>query len=743
MRSYDELVNELAELSGILPEYWDIFGNRHMTSADTKKAILRAMKFKTESADDVIQEINEIKSRPWQTFIEPVHIISVNKQPFSIPVYIPAKEGDEEKLIVSYSIEDERGRKEQFGTCGDRIHISERKWIEGMRYVKANLVDTKRRDIGYYTLHVTCKHHDRISTGRAGISKTSKVIITPDACFMPEVLYNGRAWGLSVNLYSIRSKRNWGIGDFRDLAKIVKWTAELKGHFVGINPLHAIPNTKPFGISPYSPVSRIYKNFVYLDVENIPEIREYEGCKKVRSSKNFSRQLRELRKTEFIDYEKVALLKEKMLRKAFAFFYKKHFLKKTSRGRAFGKYMESEGLCLESFALFMSLHEYMRKKKNAFSWQEWPEAYHKISGRAVRKFSKENRREILFYQYVQWLIDGQLKKVAEKAKKFGMKVGLYHDLAVGSMGGGSDAWSFRDVIAIGADAGAPPDDFSPDGQKWGFPPIIPGRLKESGYELFIYTIRKNMKHFGALRIDHALGMFRLFWVPKGMTPNDGAYVSYPSEDLLRIIALESIRNRTMVIAEDLGTIGENVRETLKRLGAFSYRLFYFERNYPDPSFLSPEGYPLMALCAVTTHDLPTIYGYWKGRDIEKRRAIGKYPDDSLWNKQIEERKRDKALILSALKSRGIIPDDYPSDPAATPEMTPELCRAIYHYLALTPCKLLLVSPEDILGALDQQNMPGTVDSHPNWVQKMPIVLEKIIKDSRFIDLSKMLNKYFN
>ena len=199
----------------------------------------------------------------------------------------------------------------------------------------------------------------------------------------------------------------------------------------------------------------------------------------------------------------------------------------------------------------------------------------------------------------------------------------------------------------------------------------------------------------------------------------------------------------MVIAEDLGTIGENVRETLKRLGAFSYRLFYFERNYPNPSFLSPEGYPLMALCAVTTHDLPTIYGYWKGRDIEKRRAIGKYPDDSLWNKQIEERKRDKALILSALKSRGIIPDDYPSDPAATPEMTPELCRAIYHYLALTPCKLLLVSPEDILGALDQQNMPGTVDSHPNWVQKMPIVLEKIIKDSRFIDLSKMLNKYFN
>jgi 4-alpha-glucanotransferase len=220
-----------------------------------------------------------------------------------------------------------------------------------------------------------------------------------------------------------------------------------------------------------------------------------------------------------------------------------------------------------------------------------------------------------------------------------MDIGLYHDLAIGSVGGGSDAWNYRDVIASGADVGAPPDDFSPDGQKWGFPPAIPDKLKETGYELFIETIRKNMKHGGALRIDHALGMFRLFWIPCGMTPKEGAYVAYQSEDLLRIIALESIRNRTMVIAEDLGTIGDNVRESLKRLRMLSYRLFYFERNYPDPSFLPPGGYPRMALCAVTTHDLPTIYGYWKGRDLKVRRQLGKYPDDTLWNKQVEERKR--------------------------------------------------------------------------------------------------------
>jgi 4-alpha-glucanotransferase len=249
-----------------------------------------------------------------------------------------------------------------------------------------------------------------------------------------------------------------------------------------------------------------------------------------------------------------------------------------------------------------------------------------------------------------------------------------------------------------------------------------------------------MRYGGALRIDHALGMFRLFWIPEGMTPGGGAYVAYPWEDLLRIVALESARNRSVVIAEDLGTIGANAREALQSFQMLSYRLFYFERNYPDPSFLAPERYPRVALCAVTTHDLPTIYGYWKGRDIELRRGTGKYPDDALWNKQIEERERDKRLILAALKAQGIVSAAYPSGPVI-PEMTPELCMAIYHYLALTPCKLLLVSLDDIIGAVDQQNMPGTVDSHPNWIQRTSPTLEEIVKDQRFIQLAGVLNKY--
>jgi len=268
--------------------------------------------------------------------------------------------------------------------------------------------------------------------------------------------------------------------------------------------------------------------------------------------------------------------------------------------------------------------------------------------------------------------------------------------------------------------------------------MIPERLKETGYELFIQTIRKNMKYGGALRIDHAPGLFRLFWIPYGMLPRDGAYVQYPSEDLIRIIALESMRNKTMVVAEDLGTVAENVRETLGKFRMLSYRLFYFERNYPDPSFVPPEKYPDMALCAVTTHDLPTLSGFWAGHDLKIRKKLGMFTDENLWKAQTDERKRDRKLIISALKSKGIIPEEYNE---TISHMTPDLCLAIYEYLARTPCKLLLVSLDDIIGTQNQQNMPGTVDSYPNWMQKTPLSLEEIISDKRFVTLSDMLNNH--
>ena len=285
--------------------------------------------------------------------------------------------------------------------------------------------------------------------------------------------------------------------------------------------------------------------------------------------------------------------------------------------------------------------------------------------------------------------------------------------------------------------GAPPDDFNADGQDWGFPPMIPDKLRESGYDLFIRTIRKNMQHMGALRIDHAAGLFRLFWIPKGMGPKDGAYVRCNQEDLLRIIALESVRNRTLVIGEDLGTITDEMRHGLQRFGILSYRLFYFERNYPEPAFLPPERYPAMALSAVTTHDLPTLYGYWSGRDLDVKKERGIIRDEAQYAQQKSDRERDLRLILQALRVRSMLPASSFTEGSRIPAMTPELCCAIYRYLSVSPSKIVLVSLDDVIGTVDQQNLPGTVSEYPNWMQKCPLLLEEIIADPRWQELADM------
>jgi 4-alpha-glucanotransferase len=747
--SYNTLINELAELCGIVPEYWDIFGKKHKTPLKTKKAILKAMKLNIASIKDIAKEINHRKWKPWQNVIDPAHISSVNNQPLTIPVYLPINEGEEAGLEISWSIENEdkketeglSGQRYMFTVSGNDLAILEEQWIDDRRHIKVELSDRTRREIGYYRIDIECRHSNNIFPGdKNSVQKKSRLIITPDTCYIPPELDKGRTWGLSVNLYAIRSSKNWGFGDFSDLKRLVQWIGHLKGGFIGINPLHALPNTKPYGMSPYSPISRLFKNFIYLDVAHVQEVVDSEDIQAEIESEHFRKSLHSLRTADLIDYEKVASLKKKILRMAFDHFYKKHYSRGTDRSRKFKQYISDQGTSLKSFATFMALYEQMKKSKNIYTWQEWDESYHMITNKAVQGFIKDNEKEILYYQYVQWLIDSQLEHVFHEAKNQEMPVGLYYDLAIGSIGGGSDAWSFHDVVAVDADAGAPPDDFSPNGQNWGFPPLNPEKLRESAYELFIQTMRNNMKYGGAIRIDHALGLFRLFWIPHGMLPKEGTYVNLPAEDLLRIIALESVRNKTVVIAEDLGTIGENMRETLEKFHMLSYRLFYFERNYPDPSFTPAENYPALALCAITTHDLPTIYGYWAGQDIKVKQQLDMYTNEKLLRKQTKERERDKALMLSALETQGILPHDIPSNPNTIAHMTPELCLAIYHYLALTSCKLLLVSLDDIIGTLNQQNMPGTLDEHPNWMQKTPLSIDEFKNDRRFIELAETLRK---
>lgn len=741
MKSTEELIHELAGLYGIMPEYYDIFGNKHVISFDAKRAILSAMKLRVDTEEELSGEIERLRMEEWDDCIPPVRVISVNEQPMTIPLYLQVEDGQESALSVYWSIEDEEGYRYAFEVAPGHVMVSEERQIAGRRYVKMIVEDDSFRNIGYYVLRLELRHPRPVFPGgKKKLAGVSRIIVTPDSCYIPPSLQEGRTWGVAVDLYSLRSERNWGVGDFTDLGKMAEWVGSLGGGFVGINPLHAVPNSMRTGVSPYYPVSRLYRNYIYLDIEEVQEVSESEELSAAAGSGIFGERAAGLRDPELIDYEGVASLKEEMLKQAFRLFYKRHYREDTLRGRDFRAYAKREGEALDDFALYQALSDSMSGRHDVSGWQSWPVEYRLHDGPAVKRFRKGNWKKILYYKYVQWLIDEQLRTTADKLEKCEMAIGLYHDLAVGAMGGGSDAWNYMDVLAGEADVGAPPDDFSPEGQNWGFPPVIPLRLKKTGYELFIRTLRKNMEYGGALRIDHALGIFRLFWIPQGMTAKEGAYVSYPCEDLLRIIALESVRNRVLIIAEDLGTIGENVRETLARFRMLSYRLFYFERNYPDPSFAPPANYPEAALCSVTTHDLPTLYGYWCERDLHVRRRLGVYDDEDEWRKTVETRNRDKALILSALKSAGVLPGDYPSDPAMIPQMTPQLCLAIYRYLADTPCKLVLVNLCDVIGALDQQNLPGTSEGYPSWMRKMPVGIEEIMTDRRVSELAAALRE---
>ncbi len=725
MKSCEDLLYELSDLCGIIPEYWDVFGNRHTACQHTKKSILRAMNLDIDSAEAIENEINIRTTGNWKSLTDPVIVRSVNDRPVLIPVYIPVKDGEESGLTLRLELEDEKGQKDLSVIPVEGAVVSDQKWIDGIKYVKIELPLPDNKEIGYYSANITC------SGKNLDINGSSRIIITPDACYMPADLENGKTWGLVVNLYSIRSGLNWGVGDFGDLKRIIDWASGLNGGFVGINPLHATANKRPCDISPYSPISRLYKNFIYLNMEDVPEIKELGDKVKTQPEK-----ISELNNALLLDYEKAAAIKNSVLIQAFEHFYDRHYMMNSDRAKDFASYISKEGRCLDLFAAYMALSmEFAAPgaEPDVSRWQDWPEDYKNPMSPAVDNYVKKNEKEILFYKYIQWLIDVQMEDISKNAR---MPVGIYHDLAIGSVSGGSDIWSAQDEIALGIDVGAPPDDFNPNGQNWGFPPFIPERLKQTGYDFLIRTIRKNMNYCGAIRIDHALGMFRLFWIPEGMSASEGAYVRYPTEDILRIIALESVRNRTIVIAEDLGTLAENVRETLFRFRMLSYRLLYFERNYPDPSFTPPDKYPETAICSVTTHDLPTINGWWTGRDIDTKKDLGISNDDA---SEKDMRQRDKSLLINALQSQGIIATEFDFNLAEV--MPSELRLSIYEYLARTPCKLMAVSLDDAIGALDQQNMPGIANTYPSWRQRSVKSLEEFISDNWFYELKEMCKKH--
>jgi 4-alpha-glucanotransferase len=548
-----------------------------------------------------------------------------------------------------------------------------------------------------------------------------------------------------LQLYSLSSDRNWGCGDFTDLGHIVEWAGKKLGAgVIGLNPLHALRNTPPYHISPYAPDSRLYLNELYIDLERLPEFCGSEKAQQQFHTPEFQATLQTLRESRRVDYGAIATAKRTILELTYQQFLSEAYSgeeptlqPKTARAWLLEQFIQSEGAPLEAYATFQTLEEERRLiQSKSTTWHDWPTQF-LTPGPPAREYAKRHRKRIRFFQYIQWVAREQLNEVRQMAEQLAMPIGLYHDLALGADRNGAEAWIYQSVLAFVADCGAPPDAFAPEGQNWGLPPINPHALRASGYELMIQLFRNNFRSGGAIRLDHVMAFCRLFWIPRGRPASEGTYVQYPFEDLLAIVALESVRSKTLVIGEDLGTVPDWVREQLAKARVLSYRVFYFER-YADGTMKPPGDYPAQSLAVATTHDLPTLTGFWSGEDLHVRARLGALPDDETRRRAWEERWRDKAQILRALQRESLLPPGVTEDLATAPVMTTELCQAIHLYLARTPACLVLANLEDGLGELSQTNLPGTIDSHPNWTRKYAVHVDEILSDERLQRLGAAL-----
>ena len=731
-----EQLRELAERYGIASDYHDIWGHRHETPDQTRRAILEAMGVRVESPDALRRALADCADAPWRQVCDPVHVVRADEPAGCWSVRMPAQEQEDRGIVVSWDLRDESGAVRQRGRSEPGAAPAETRTVDGLRHVRVELPVPAGLPIGYYDMMIKGVSESRQVEG------VLRLIVAPAAChLLPEFQDGHRLWGLAVQLYTLRSARNWGAGDFSDLNTLVEWAAkDLRAGLIGLNPLHALNNTRPFEISPYSPTNRLFLNMLYLDIETIPEYQLCESAQQTVQDAGFQRALAALRAGGKVDYDQVSAAKWAVLELLWTTFHERHLggrdlnhreLKPaTERGRAFARYVEDEDEPLEMFALFQSLAEEMRRQHPlVWAWREWPEPYRSPLSASVAAFRVTHRARIRFHQYVQWLAAEQLGAVAARARALGMPVGLYHDLALGSDRNGSEAWTYQDVLALDADCGCPPDAFAPQGQNWGLPPANPVRLRATGYRMFIELLRHNLTYGGALRLDHVMGLFRLFWIPRGMPASAGAYVRYPVEDLLGILALESVRHRAVIIGEDLGTVPDSVRERLAAARVLSYRVLYFER-IDQGDWKAPEAYPSQAMAVVTTHDLPTLAGFWAARDIDVRAGLGLYADSGAVQRAREERQQQKQRIVRALGVAGLLPADVTEESAAAQPMTPELCQAVHVFLARTPSWAVLANLEDLLGEMDQTNVPGTVEGYQNWSRKIALPLERLRDDPR-------------
>ena len=710
MSRLDDL-RHVAGLVGIHTRHFDALGVVHEPDEDTLARLIAALGLPSEPEHAAALLDEEERSTPFG--LESVAIVAADAEHTGVPLRLPPGSAVEWHLRLEDGSE-RSGRSDTHPTD-----------VTGRPMLPLPSVP-----IGYHRLAL-----------EAGEVAEIGLIATPDACYLPPELQPGaRSWGVTTQLYGLRSDRDWGIGDFTDLAELSCRSAGFGAATIGLNPLHALFAAEPRHISPYSPSSRTYLDYLYIDATAVPGFAEDAAARALAPDAAIGT----ARDAEFVDYAAVAALKRPVLEVLFRRFQRRDLSRnggaRTSLGQAFRTFQRDGGGPLAAFATFEALHEHFSHRGAAFSWHEWPEPMRDPNSAKIRAFMLEHRDRIEFFQFLQWEAERQLGAAAEAGRRAGLALGFYRDLAVGVDPHGADAWADQQLVAPGAAIGAPPDPLSRAGQDWGLAPFSPLGLKRRGFAPFIAALRANMRHAGVLRIDHVMGLQRLYWIPSGNPAPAGAYVDYPFHDLLRLVALESHRQQCAVIGEDLGTLPDGFRDTMRAANVLSYRVLVFERR-DGGHFVPPHDYPPLAAASAATHDLATLKGFWLGRDIAWRRHLGTYPDAGSEAAEAADRDRARRELLEALAAEGLLSRDRFSTllpDHGEPVYAAELGDAVNAFLARSQARLMLVQLEDIAGEEEQANLPGTSDEHPNWRRRMSLGLDAILAGADFARAAAMI-----
>jgi 4-alpha-glucanotransferase len=697
LRSKSTPLHQLARRLGIIDAYLDQTGRETRDTTDeTRRALLAAMGFDASTDSAAADALETLREEARHEHIERARVIALSELPRDkLSVRPPASRTHDGRGHLQIHLET-GGTLEREGAWSGRRTFA--------------IPMPHDLPLGYHAIRLA------LHAGRREWLDEQTLIVVPRACVLPdEVIGGDRVFGLTVNLYTLRSAANWGVGDFTDLAALADWAGGTGAEFIGVNPLHAILD-RGSDVSPYSPISRLFRNPIYVDVTRVPELAMAPAVRERLGAPELLSEIDALRDSPTVAYEQVMAVKGIALDALHQVFAERVRGSGDQRDRDYTRYVAAHEPQLSRYALWMAIGE----RQRSFDWRTWPAGLRDYTTDVAQAAARELAGRVEFHRWLQFETDRQLGAAAGHARAAGMRIGLYQDLAIGVSPAGADAWMYPDLLVHGVSIGAPPDPYAAEGQNWGLPPLDPRALRRTGYRYFVECVRSAFGHAGALRIDHVMGLFRLFWIPEGHSGTAGAYVRYPAHDLLGILALESARHRGVVVGEDLGTVPRGVPEALERWGVLSSKVLLFERDRRR-RFRPAASYPSLALATANTHDLPTITGFWDERDIDLRARVGLIDNDEAVERARRERNDERTALVERLATERILPA-----PKAPPSPA-DLRGAVHAFLCRTPSRLVGLALDDLAGEVEPVNVPGVgPDKHSSWTRKMRRPLEIIM-----------------